>query len=250
MQTIDIPATFPQLFRDACADEIHCHPLDLLGVMFSESGCHANAVNPNGHAVGIIQFMPAILPGVNFKGSWEDFSRLNACEQLPHVVIYFRQWAAKFGIKQWASSAQLYQATFLPATLAKGTDPELVIAAKGGVLGWAYSANAVFDANGDGSITVGELELAIERNCRGPRWDELVKLVTGEDLSSHLDADDLRTTAGVQAALNACGWNLTVDGIPGPATRAAVMSFQSQIGLTVDGIPGPKTQAAILAELG
>ncbi|GEO26211.1 hypothetical protein AAC03nite_19960 [Alicyclobacillus acidoterrestris] len=46
------------------------------------------------------------------------------------------------------------------------------------------------------------------------------------------------------------GLNLAVDGQYGPATAAAVKSFQLQHGLTVDGIDGPQTQAAIAAALG
>jgi peptidoglycan hydrolase-like protein with peptidoglycan-binding domain len=38
---------------------------------------------------------------------------------------------------------------------------------------------------------------------------------------------------------------ITVDGIFGPATRAAIVDFQSGAGLTPDGIVGPLTWAAL-----
>lgn len=49
----------------------------------------------------------------------------------------------------------------------------------------------------------------------------------------------------VQQRLNTKGYKLTVDGVYGPATRAAVISFQRKNGLTPDGEVGPKTAAKL-----
>ena len=49
----------------------------------------------------------------------------------------------------------------------------------------------------------------------------------------------------VQGALNKLGFQLVVDGIDGDATQTAVMTFQQQHELTVDGIAGPQTVAAL-----
>jgi hypothetical protein len=49
----------------------------------------------------------------------------------------------------------------------------------------------------------------------------------------------------LQEALNARGENLTRDGIFGPATHTAVISFQARNGLTPDGIVGPRTRTAL-----
>lgn len=49
----------------------------------------------------------------------------------------------------------------------------------------------------------------------------------------------------LQTALNARGAHLDVDGSFGPATRAAVISFQRTNRLAVDGVVGPNTWAAL-----
>ena len=51
----------------------------------------------------------------------------------------------------------------------------------------------------------------------------------------------------LQYLLRARGHNLTVDGIFGPQTDAAVRAFQQQRGLAVDGIVGPVTWQALVS---
>ena len=50
----------------------------------------------------------------------------------------------------------------------------------------------------------------------------------------------------LQYLLRGRGRNLTVDGIFGPSTDAAVRAFQQQKGLAVDGIVGPATWQALI----
>jgi len=67
-----------------------------------------------------------------------------------------------------------------------------------------------------------------------------------------LAAFDPNTTKWLQGALNnvlSPSPNLVVDGIYGPATRAAVEKFQKDHGLVTDGIAGAITQAALGALL-
>lgn len=53
-----------------------------------------------------------------------------------------------------------------------------------------------------------------------------------------------RPTIDMQRALVARGFNTGgIDGIYGPMTRAAVMAFQSSVGITADGIYGPVTDS-------
>ena len=58
------------------------------------------------------------------------------------------------------------------------------------------------------------------------------------------------TIKEIQSALNAFGYNLVVDGVKGPKTRAAIKDFQKNHGLVVDGIVGPKTIAALRSKSG
>ena len=51
--------------------------------------------------------------------------------------------------------------------------------------------------------------------------------------------------AAVQVALKRLGlYSATVDGVRGPLTKAAIVSFQRRRGLAVDGVVGPRTRAA------
>jgi hypothetical protein len=65
-------------------------------------------------------------------------------------------------------------------------------------------------------------------------------------------AFDPNTTKWLQGSLNTLlspSPNLTVDGIYGPRTKAAVVQLQTKLGLTPDGIAGMLTQSAIAAAL-
>ena len=54
----------------------------------------------------------------------------------------------------------------------------------------------------------------------------------------------------LQDLLNYYGYTVTVDGIFGKKTEAAVKQFQKSRKLTVDGIVGQKTWNALIAEYG
>jgi peptidoglycan hydrolase-like protein with peptidoglycan-binding domain len=53
----------------------------------------------------------------------------------------------------------------------------------------------------------------------------------------------------LQYLLRARGHPVTVDGVFGPATEAAVRAFQTSKGLTVDGIVGPQTWPALVVQV-
>ena len=238
--TTDINDRFWPDFRNVCHD-VGADDRDLLKVLYVESGLRADAHNPSGNASGINQLMPQTLVNLGWTHGAAPFRRLTATEQLPWVRRYFRPHKGRL-----TSVGAIYTANFLPALLAYAGDPDYVLVAKGGQLGWAYASNAALDANGDYTITVRELELAVQRHAQGARWDELVARLEGRFQASI----DLRATAGIQRALTALGHGPgAVDGIVGPRTRAAVIDFQKKYTLLTDGIVGPRTRAALKREL-
>lgn len=258
MLTSDIDDAFFPLLKTVCA-YLQCEPLSLMSVMMSESGVRASAWNDNPkslppeqrwNASGLIQFMPKTLLGLGWVKGHAAFRTLTATQQLEYVKRYFGPHIGRL-----VSIGAIYTATFLPALLSHAGDPNFVLTAKNGPLGWAYSPNAAFDANHDLAITVGELESAVLRNCVGARWRELVSRLTGDAQAPNTDLEeegfDLRTTLGVQRALARLGFNPgPIDGLPGKLTTAAILYFQQgHTELVADGIYGPKTRQALENDL-
>lgn len=61
----------------------------------------------------------------------------------------------------------------------------------------------------------------------------------------NLTPDRSMTIGQIQAALNAHGAHIAIDGDIGPETLAAIRAFQTSHGLFVDGIAGSETQKAL-----
>ncbi len=239
------------------AGTLQCDPLDLLSVMQNESGVRATAHNPNGHASGLIQFMPQILRGLGWNSDPDDATnaadfraQVRAEEQATRWVLnYFQPYVGKL-----TSGASLYQATFLPATLSLGSDPSTRISDPiNGPNQSAYGPNKGFDTDNKGYITVGDLQNAINRATTGSRWQSIVNRLTGGAANPGLD---LNTVDGVQAALVAIGYDPgPIDGQPGARTSAAVTQFQTDNGDANgpldggNGMAGPATISALATAL-
>jgi hypothetical protein len=239
--TRDLTDVFFDKLPLLCA-ELQCDKLHLLSVMMAESGVYASARNPNGGATGLIQFMPQTLKNLGWKGHPEEFAGMPADKQLSYVRLYLLPHAGKLG-----SIASLYCTVFLPADTALASDPEFQLVVLGGRRSWAYMPNKGFDADKNGAIEVREMEEAVNRQCRGPRWREiLIRAGYAKVQVVPVDTADLASTFGLQTALTKLGFDPgPVDGIPGSRTRAALVAFQTSAGLQPDGIPGPKTFAAL-----
>ena len=239
---------------------VQCDPFDALGTWEAESGNYTWAHNPNGHASGIFQAMPVTLKNLGYRPELgDDGDTRSAAFRAESYQVQLR-WAQKYYLPykgRLTNKASFYVATFLPADLdrAASGDADTILVQKDGRRGWAFAANAGFDQNHDLKITVGELEDAIERACRGPRWEEIVQRMSAQlqiipQTVPQQPSYDLGTILGVQQALLKLGYNPgPLDGHAGPLTRAAIIAFQHNRGLAADGIVGPNTRAALQAGL-
>lgn len=133
-------------------------PEDMLAIMYLESGLDPNVANPKFTARGLTQIEPYILKNLGWKGSYNEFGKLNAIDQLPYIEKYFRNVLGKAG--QVRSPTQLYIANFWPAALRnpdvmKG-DPSAVIV-DSAKYPKEYHDNKGLDVDKDGKITYGDL---------------------------------------------------------------------------------------------
>jgi hypothetical protein len=154
------------------AQRLRLNLVHLLFVMNHESGLNPSARNPAG-AYGLIQIQN--LKGVGWTGSPEEFLALSEQAQLPYVERYLQSYAHQ----NLDSMRRIHQALFLPATLAEGSDRDLILARRAGTR-WGGKENAfyegnrrAFDPEGKGYITVGDLEKADIRAALSPAGQKL-----------------------------------------------------------------------------
>lgn len=134
----------------AIAGRLNCDPNALMGIMNAESGINPQAVNKNGGATGLIQFMPKTAKG--YGTSTSELYNMSAEEQLVYVEKYLTRAksSAGFGAGEKMSAGQVYALVFLPARARREvltTSDEIY-----------YKANSRTDINGDGAITKSELD--------------------------------------------------------------------------------------------
>lgn len=137
----------------AIAKRVNCNYRDLLAVMNSESGIRTDAVNKNGGATGLIQFMPKTAQGLGT--STTALRNMTPLQQLDYVEKYIlvNKRMAGFGENERLSGGQLYALIFLPGRAkreALTTSNEAY-----------YKANKGLDANKDGKITRAELDARV-----------------------------------------------------------------------------------------
>lgn len=158
-------------------------------VMWSESGLRPGAVF--GHAMntapaplsagarGLIQFMPDTLRSL-FKmadADIVDFPTWQFQGQLVYVSKFI-SWAESIAKRSLQSQGMIYQAVFGPATLAASSTPDQVIYRSPSL---AYTSNRGLDHNGDGAITVGDLDAHLDSLKSGvwPAFVARLRTVTG-----------------------------------------------------------------------
>ncbi len=130
------------------AKRINCDYKDLLAVMHSESGLNSKAVNKNGGATGLIQFLPSTARQLGT--TTEALRNMTPIQQLDYVEKFFNMNKKAFGVgNRKLSAGDLYTLVFMPAKINNE-----VITSQGSA---SYSANKGLDANKDGMITKSEL---------------------------------------------------------------------------------------------
>jgi len=255
-------ATWKRL-KELC-DDVGAEYFDMLSVLYAESGFFTTAHNPSASASGLNQLMADTAAGLGWdrddcypsvtsgRSPLARYRSLSYEAQLEWVHRYFANHRGKL-----INQAAIYTCNFLPSDLHLAADPQAVLVQKDGRRGWAYTANAGLDANGDYIIRVHELTDAIRRSCVGTRWNTLTA-----EFRSFLGMPpvgpvmppmviDLGIVAGQQRGCILLGVDPgPVDNVLGPKTRQGIRSAQALLGgLAVDGIFGPATRTAFRAAL-
>jgi len=130
------------------AAKINCDYKDLLAIMHSESGLNSKAVNRNGGATGLIQFMPSTAKAL---GTTTDaLKNMTPIQQLDYVEKFFEMNLKNTKMQgKRLSAGDLYTLVFMPAKV----HGEVICQAGSK----EYAANKGLDANKDGVVTKSEL---------------------------------------------------------------------------------------------
>lgn len=170
------------------SNELSMKPEDILNVMAVESGLNPAAHNKNGNASGLIQFMPATLKNIGFKGSNSDFRDLRAEQQLDYVKRLISA-NIKYNGGPFKSAAQYYISNFVPAALkipgVQNEDPSTIIVSKEPTVAHIphvsiktesiyYNANKGLDYDNDGNITFGDIQKILARAAGGKNFKQAI----------------------------------------------------------------------------
>lgn len=143
-------------------------PSIIAGVMSNESGVRPDAVNPNGGATGLIQFMPATAAALGVTTGM--LRAMSGVQQMEYVRRYFAPHVQKI---RPDVPGDYYMAVFMPAYVGK---PESTVLGKKDSseilpgtklsLGKIYEQNKGLDVDKNGVLTVGDVTRKIENTMR------------------------------------------------------------------------------------
>jgi len=126
----------------------------LMLVMYAESGLNPQAVNANGGATGLIQFMPSTAKGLGT--TTKELYNMTNVQQLDYVFKYFAPYAGRI-----KNVHDLYLVTFFPVALGK---PETyIMQTKSLTPAIIAKANPGIDLNKDLQITVREFKAYVDK---------------------------------------------------------------------------------------
>ena len=131
------------------------NPEWLMVVMYAESRLNPKAVNSNGGATGLIQFMPKTAAWLGTSTS--ALKNMSNVEQLDWVYKYFNSLGATGKMK---SVYDLYLVTFFPIALGK---PDNWVLQSKDLSAYTVAVNnKIIDINKDNKITVGEFKKYVD----------------------------------------------------------------------------------------
>jgi len=132
--------------------QLGINPDWLMIVMKMESGINHQAVNTNGGATGLIQFMPQTAAGLGTTNA--ALFAMDNVSQLDYVYKYFKPYAGRLH-----SVTDLYMVTFFPVALGKPDNYVLQTSSLSAAL--IARSNPVFDLDKNNAITVGEFKQSV-----------------------------------------------------------------------------------------
>ncbi len=168
------PRAFQILTNDAVALGVNPHDWALL--IYSESTWNPRAKNAAGY-YGLNQIGPNELRAVGWTGGVDAWLATSIEGQLPYVTRFFRSKITGIpGAIAGASAGHMYAANFLPArvrplpgssiasgrTTATADDIDYPLTVRGEGHNF-YEQNAVFDADGKGTITIRDMGNTLRR---------------------------------------------------------------------------------------
>lgn len=131
------------------------NPEWLMVVMYAESRLNPKAVNSNGGATGLIQFMPKTAAWLGT--STAALKNMSNVDQLDWVYKYFNSLGATGKMK---SVYDLYLVTFFPIALGK---PDNWVLESKDLSAYTVAVNnKIIDLNKDNKITVGEFKKYVD----------------------------------------------------------------------------------------
>jgi len=141
---------------NAVASRLGVQANDILAVMRAETGgtLSPSIRNPSG-ATGLIQFMPATARGLGT--TTDELAKMSQVEQLKYVESYFKS----VGLPRGASAGMIYSYVFMPGR-ARRNPNELAVTGTP-----AYAQNSGLDVNGDGIISIDDLDNFLRGSRRG-----------------------------------------------------------------------------------
>lgn len=152
---LEVPkAVFGQAVQ-TMARKLGVPPAWVMAVMYAESRFDASVYNRKGSgAVGLIQFMPST--AMELGTSSQALSNMSPVAQLAFVQAYFEQVKQRYGPYQ--SLTDFYLAVLFPK--ARLQDPCYILYHRPGR---AYQQNAGLDLNGDGAVSVSDIDHFLQR---------------------------------------------------------------------------------------